>query len=71
MTHRSARGNAGYTLTEVLIAVTILMVAVTVIVGAMASGIVGSRIHRDIVTSDAVVRSYAEPGRLRGVSSSI
>jgi prepilin-type N-terminal cleavage/methylation domain-containing protein len=60
MTTRETRGEAGYTLTEVLVAVTILTVAIVVIVGAMSSGILASRVHRDIVTSDAVVRQYAE-----------
>ncbi len=54
------RGEAGYTLSEVLIAVVILAVAITTIVGAMGSSIFSSRVHRDIVTSDAVVRAYAE-----------
>jgi prepilin-type N-terminal cleavage/methylation domain-containing protein len=50
----------GYTLTEVLVAVSILAVAVVVIVGAIGSSIFASGVHRDIVTSDAVVRRYAE-----------
>lgn len=54
------RGEAGYTLTEVLVAVSILSVAIIVIVGAMSDGILASRVHRDIVTSDAVARSYAD-----------
>jgi prepilin-type N-terminal cleavage/methylation domain-containing protein len=51
---------AGYTLSEVLVAVVILAVSVTAIVGAIGSSIFASHVHRDIVTSDAVVRDYAE-----------
>lgn len=57
---RPERGDAGYTLTEVLVAVSILTIAIVVVVGAMASGILASRVHRDIVTSDAVARRYSE-----------
>jgi prepilin-type N-terminal cleavage/methylation domain-containing protein len=58
---RFRRGEeAGYTLTEVLVAVIILAVGVTGIVAAMASGVLASRVSRDSVTSDALVRSYAE-----------
>jgi len=54
------RGEAGYTLSEVLIAVVIRGVAVVAIVGSLGSSLFVSRAHRDIVTSDALVRRYAE-----------
>jgi type II secretory pathway pseudopilin PulG len=60
MTGARDRAEGGYTLTEVLVAVTILTVAIVVILGAMSAGILASRVHRDIVTSDAVARSFAD-----------
>jgi prepilin-type N-terminal cleavage/methylation domain-containing protein len=59
-TSRRCRGEGGYTLSEVLVAVIILGVGVVAIVGALGSSIFTSRVHRDIVTSDATVRQYAE-----------
>jgi prepilin-type N-terminal cleavage/methylation domain-containing protein len=53
-------GQAGYTLSEVLIAVVILAVAITSIVGAIGSSMFATRVHRDIVTADVVARGYAE-----------
>ena len=50
----------GYTLTEVLVAVVIVTIAVTAIVGAFSSIVLNSAVHRDQVTSDVVVRTYAE-----------
>lgn len=56
-----ARGDErGYTLSEVCIAVVILTFAITAAIGALASAIVVSRQHRDVVTSDSIVRQYAE-----------
>jgi prepilin-type N-terminal cleavage/methylation domain-containing protein len=55
-----AEREAGYTLSEVLIAVVILGIAVVAIVGSLGSSIFVSQAHRDIVTSDALVRRYAE-----------
>jgi prepilin-type N-terminal cleavage/methylation domain-containing protein len=57
---KALRRDAGYTLTEVLVAVVIMSVAVVALLGSLGSEIFTSRIHRDIVTSDAVVRTYAE-----------
>ena len=51
---------AGFTLIEVLIALTILMIAVVAIVLTMGASIVASDVHRKLVTEDAIVRSYAE-----------
>jgi prepilin-type N-terminal cleavage/methylation domain-containing protein len=50
----------GFTLTEVLVALVILGVAVVSIVGAMGTSIVLSDRHRQSVTADALVRTYAE-----------
>jgi len=57
---RRGHRESGYTLSEVCIAVVILAVAVTAAVGSLASAIFVSRQHRSVVTSDAVVRRYAE-----------
>jgi prepilin-type N-terminal cleavage/methylation domain-containing protein len=50
----------GFTITEVLVALVILGVAVVSIVGAMGTSIVLSDRHRQSVTADALVRTYAE-----------
>jgi prepilin-type N-terminal cleavage/methylation domain-containing protein len=54
------QGESGYTLTEVIVALSILSVSVVAIVGAMSSSIFSSRVHRSIVTGDTAVRAYAE-----------
>jgi hypothetical protein len=54
------RGEEGYTLSEVCIAVIILAAAIVTAVGALSSAIFVSRQHRDVVTSDELVRRYAE-----------
>jgi len=59
------RGEGGFTLPEVLVALVILGVAVFGIVTAMGASIVTSDVHRKSVTADSVLRSYAE--RLNGV----
>jgi prepilin-type N-terminal cleavage/methylation domain-containing protein len=56
----TTRRDAGYTLTEVLVAVVIMSVAITALLGSIASEVFTARVHRDIVTSDAVARFYAE-----------
>jgi prepilin-type N-terminal cleavage/methylation domain-containing protein len=50
----------GYTLSEVLVALVIVGVAIVAIIGSLGSSVFISRVHRDIVTSDATVRRYAE-----------
>jgi general secretion pathway protein I len=55
-THR----DGGFTLTEVLVAVVVMSVAIVALLGSIASEIFTARVHRDIVTSDAVARFYAE-----------
>jgi prepilin-type N-terminal cleavage/methylation domain-containing protein len=59
---RSREG--GFTLTEVLVALVILGVAVFGVVGAMGASMVASDVHRKTVTADSILRSYAE--RLNG-----
>jgi prepilin-type N-terminal cleavage/methylation domain-containing protein len=54
------RADDGFTLTEVLIAVVILSVAVVALLASLGSEIFTARVHRDIVTSDAIVRRYGE-----------
>jgi prepilin-type N-terminal cleavage/methylation domain-containing protein len=54
------RRDDGYTLTEVLVATVILGICVVALLGALASGIFQSRVHREIVRSDAIARSAAE-----------
>ena len=61
---RRCRGEDGFNLTEVLIAMVILGVAVFGVITAMGASIVASDVHRKAVTSDSIVRSYAE--RLNG-----
>jgi prepilin-type N-terminal cleavage/methylation domain-containing protein len=51
---------AGYTLSEVLIAVVILGVAAVTMIGAIASATFASHVHREVVTVDSVMRRYAE-----------
>jgi Tfp pilus assembly protein PilV len=51
---------AGSSLIEVLIAVLILGITVSALVGGVISSILTSRIHRDDATGDTVIRSYAE-----------
>lgn len=50
----------GFTLTEVLVALVILGTAVVAIVAAMGASIALSDRHRQNVTADALVRTYAE-----------
>jgi prepilin-type N-terminal cleavage/methylation domain-containing protein len=54
------RSESGYTLTEVLVAVVILAVGVGALLAAMSSMILGSTVHSNLVTTDALTRAYAE-----------
>jgi Tfp pilus assembly protein PilV len=54
------RGEGGFTLTEALAALIILGVAVFGILTAMGASAVTSDVHRKSVTSDAIVKSWAE-----------
>ena len=53
-------GEAGETLAEVLVAVVILSIAITALVGGLLTGVLSSEQHRRAATADTVVRSYAE-----------
>jgi prepilin-type N-terminal cleavage/methylation domain-containing protein len=57
---KQPRSEAGYTLTEVIVAVVIMSVAIGAVLAAMSAAILGSRVHGDIVTSDQLVRAYGE-----------
>jgi Tfp pilus assembly protein PilV len=58
---RVPRGDeSGFTLSEVCIALVILSVSIVAVIGSVGSALFASRVHRDIATSDAVVRQYAE-----------
>ncbi|HEY7106055.1 MAG TPA: type II secretion system protein [Acidimicrobiia bacterium] len=50
----------GFTLSEALVALIILGVAITAIVTAMGASITASDIHQKIVTDDAILQSYSE-----------
>ncbi|HEX4492836.1 MAG TPA: prepilin-type N-terminal cleavage/methylation domain-containing protein [Acidimicrobiia bacterium] len=50
----------GFTLSEVLIAVVILGVAITALLGSLSSVLYTSRAHRNLATADSGVRAYAE-----------
>jgi len=54
------RDENGFSLTESLVAVIILAVAVTAIITAMGSSIALSTKHRDKVAADTIARTYAE-----------
>jgi hypothetical protein len=58
--HRPRQGERGETLAELLVTISIMGIAIVVIVGALADGILASNIHRNHATADAAVRSVAE-----------
>lgn len=57
---RSTRGEEGFSLAEVLVAVTILGMAIVGLVTALGTASTASDYHRKEVNADIVVRSYAE-----------
>lgn len=50
----------GFSLIEVLVAVTIMGVAVVAIISAIMTSVVASDVHRENATGETVLRSYAE-----------
>jgi Tfp pilus assembly protein PilV len=54
------RGESGYTLSEVLVALFLLVTIVAGIITAMSTSIIASDVHSKTVTADTVIRSYAE-----------
>jgi hypothetical protein len=57
---RSSRGEAGETLAELLVTISILGLAVVVLVGALGTAITASTSHRALSTADTLARSIAE-----------
>lgn len=51
---------SGTTLIEILIAIMVLGIGVTALVGGLISSISASNVHRDAATRDTIIRSYAE-----------
>lgn len=58
--HRSRDGEQGETLAELLVTISIMSIAIIVIVGALADGILASNVHRNHATADVAARSVAE-----------
>ena len=58
--HRKGRGEAGETLAELLVTISILGLAVVVLVGALGTTIMASTSHREHSTADTIARSIAE-----------
>jgi Tfp pilus assembly protein FimT len=57
---RGRFGERGESLAELLVTISIMGIAIVVIVGALADGILASNVHRNHATADAAVRSVAE-----------
>jgi hypothetical protein len=57
---RKGRGEAGETLAELLVTISIIGLAVVVLVGALATAIKASTTHREHSTADTMARSIAE-----------
>jgi type II secretory pathway pseudopilin PulG len=60
---RSGRGERGETLVESLIAMVIVAIAGTSVIGALASSLTSSTEHRNIAAIDTLLKSYAETVR--------
>jgi type II secretory pathway pseudopilin PulG len=57
------RSDAGDTLIELLVAITIIGLSVAAILGGLASALGSSGTHRSLTNLDAILRSYAEVAR--------
>ena len=57
---RRRRHDAGETLVELVLTVTIMSIAVVSVIGALATGVRVSDIHRKHATAGAAVRAFAE-----------
>ncbi|MBI4729748.1 MAG: type II secretion system protein [Acidobacteria bacterium] len=66
---RAGRDERGTTLVEVLVAVAIMGVAFTSILGGIATSIMASDMQRKEATAETVLRSYSEAVRLTAYSS--
>ena len=60
MTTRASRSDRGDTLLELIVAIAIMGIALTAIIGALGSSILVSDVHRKQATAGAGVRNYAE-----------
>ena len=60
---RRRSGDAGDTLVELLVAITVIGIAAAGLLGGLAAAIGGSGSHRSLTSLDAVVRSFAETTR--------
>ena len=60
MTTRPRRDDEGETLAEVLVAISILGIAVAALLGGIGASATGSDVHRKQATAEVVLRSYAE-----------
>jgi prepilin-type N-terminal cleavage/methylation domain-containing protein len=60
---RLCRDEAGDTLIEMLIAIAIIGIAVTAILGALLTSITASTQHRGLAVEDTILRSYAEQAK--------
>jgi type II secretory pathway pseudopilin PulG len=67
---RRARGEAGETLAEIIVTIAIVGLAVTALVGALATGIAASSGHRQHASADTIARSVAEAIKDRKVDLS-
>jgi type II secretory pathway pseudopilin PulG len=59
-TSQRARGESGDTLIEVLVALVIMGLAFTVIVGGIGTAIIGAALQQNQTTADSFIRSAAE-----------
>ena len=57
---RNSRTDAGETFVELLIAVSVIVIAVVGLLGALAVSLSSSFEHRSLANIDTVIRSYAE-----------